>query len=187
MDIALILLIVIAILSVIGIISLFITKQVNSTNVVAIMLIPITLLTAYFAYTNGCMHQKNISVDMDDRLTVQLNDKIIKNFPHSTNLYKQLSGSDTTNDYIPPTPQDEQKQEIVNYSLSNNIIDMISEFESMKGILSPDVYESWLNTFRKWFNSDIIRKTWDSIKSTYDAKIRSFIENEIIRFSNRFR
>jgi hypothetical protein len=69
---------------------------------------------------------------------------------------------------------------MVNYSISIGIIDLISEFYTMRNLISIETYESWILTFKEWLRSDIVRQTWESVKTTYNVKIRKFIDSLLI-------
>ena len=178
MDTASILFIVIVLFSVGVIIYTIKTKQVTSANIIPMILVPITLFTAYFTYYSKQVDEKKMAFEVTNRLNTELYDKLMLHYPYSINLYNQLHNVNINN-YTPKDREDESKYEMVNYSLSVIIIDLISEFYTMSNVMSKELYNSWILTFKQWFNSEssIIRKTWDSIRSTYSPSIQKFIDS----------
>jgi hypothetical protein len=179
MDTVTLLFITIIIISISVIVYTILTKQVNPTNIVPMALIFITLFTAYITYSSCYLNEKHLSIDMTNKLTVELYEKITNNYPYSINLFNELNGMDINNNkpYIPETQKEYTKYQMVNYSISIGMIDLISEFYSMRNLISIETYESWIETFKGWFRSKIVSNTWESIKLTYNSKIRQFIDN----------
>ena len=188
MDTVTLLFITIIIISISVITYTILTKQVNHSNVVPMALIFITLFTAYITYSSCYLNEKNLSIDMTNKLTVELYEKIMNNYPYSINLFNQLlnnsnnsnnNNSNNNNSYVPESSREYTKYKMVNYSISIGIIDLISEFYSMRNLISIETYESWILTFKEWLRSDIVRQTWESVKTTYNVRIRQFIDSLI--------
>ena len=156
------------------------TEELNATTISTLILIPITLTTAYFAYYTKEVDERRLAFETSDR-TNFLYDQMNYYHPYSANFYNEINpDSSKEYKYEPSTPEEKNKYEMINHNLSTILIEMVSEFFHVSEILAKDSFESWILTFRTWFKSVIVRDEWERSKNLYGKGMIDFIDNEIL-------
>lgn len=181
MDVGTIIITIIAILAVGAIGYTIYNKQVSSVNIMPIILVPITLFTAYLTYYKSYIDERSFAFELTEKMTVDLYDRIVKYHPYSSNFYNEINPtSDKSFVYIPKTPEEKNKYEMVNFSLSTIFIDLIAEFHTISNVLSKDSYNSWISAFKIWFKSNILREAWNKTKNVYEKDIQKFVDTKLL-------
>lgn len=168
------------------------TKDIDFIQVILFI---ISISTAYFSYYSRQVQEEQLITDLTDKLTLGVYDRIMKEYPYSLEFYNSIHKKLNIDDKITSSNLDNRftssftytktnidtiKQSLVSFSLSVELIDMIIYFIGKKNVLKQDTYNSWILTFRMWFDSDILQDAWKKVKNIYPDSLTKFIENDII-------
>jgi hypothetical protein len=113
-------------------------------------------------------------------------DNMVKYFPETYIFYNQLGPFDsrTEEEILKDINPNKSKMEMLNYYFSNLIIQNLEDFLNLRKYLTTADHLSWLVTFYEMFQSKILQKNWNDVKSTF-SKNTTIVIQQFVDISDR--
>ncbi len=122
-------------------------------------------------------------ITYDQKGIIDIEKIFIEQSPQLLRLYKQIYPNNLTIQRLeePPITNQiiEKEQHIISIMIQNIesiLYPLTQKFMSIDSLK----YQSWLQTFKYWFSSPLVREFWDSHKQLYNRETQNFISQHIL-------
>lgn len=148
----------------------------------------IVLAVITFLYTSNFQASQTQHFDLIDEQNINGNswvdiEKQFMQTPELLRLYKQMYPENKSLQSIPNPPLTDvvRNQEIHMAQILFQTMDSINSYVLIQGSSWNDpIHSGWLNAFRSWFKSDILREQWQYDMQFYDIELSQFVNTYLI-------